>query len=610
MCISLRPRGVSLAVLSLPQNRLAASRPRRLMAALRLESPPAEAARVESVLAQARACVVFFCLVAIAVRPASAGHVALARGLVIAYLFQSLALLFVLRARGSVPVPGPVVALLDLAWAAAISLVTGGPNSPFFGLFVFAILSAAYRWGLRATLASAAITVCVLLGQLLVVTLGGSAGASLLRGPVEFDLVITRCAYVLIGAFLLGYMAQTEKDLRTESAAIARLVVKVRAEAGLAGTLEQVSRELLALFGARRLLLVMHGVRTQRLFLWEAEPGSLAADVTSRSRELDPAYRDIYLFPAPQAWVAVRREGMTPGLTAVDPEGRKLRGTAGGVLPPAFLERCPFGSLLAVSLTFREEWEDRVYLLDPARVGLRELRLLQAFVRQAGPTIYNVYLLGRLRARVRTVERARVARDLHDGVIQSLIGLEMEVDALRRDSGTPSGRLSERLGELQQVLRAEVAGLRELMLRMKPLYLDPHRLPEYLVDLVDRFRRETGIAAHFSCELDEVALRPRVCTELARIVQEALANVRKHSAARNVLVRFDVTSSHWKLSIDDDGCGFRFSGRLSLAELDAGRLGPMVIKERVRSVGGQLTIESSPGKGSRLEITLPRVAGA
>jgi len=186
----------------------------------------------------------------------------------------------------------------------------------------------------------------------------------------------------------------------------------------------------------------------------------------------------------------------------------------------------------------------------------------------------------------------------------------MQVDALRRETGPAPARLAARLAEVQEVLRAEVAGLRELMLRMKPLYLDPLRLPEYLVDLVDRFRRETGIAAHFSCELDEVALRPRVCTELARIVQEALANVRKHSGARNVLVRFDASDGQWKLSVDDDGGGFRFSGRLSLAELDAGRLGPMVIKERVRSIGGELTIDSSPGGGSRLEITLPRVAGA
>jgi signal transduction histidine kinase len=599
-----------VAVLSLPQSRFASSRPRRLIAALRLESLPDDARRVEGVLAPSRVVVVLFCVMAIAVQPPSPSrYAALASALVIAYLFQSLGLWLLVRAKG-VPSGLPLgVTLLDLAWAASISLVTGGPNSPFFGLYVFTILSAAYRWGLRATVTTAILAVTALLGQVLLVTFGGSAGASLLRGPVEFDLVITRCAYVLIGALLLGYMAQTEKDLRAETAAIARVIVKVQADVGLSGTLEEVSRELLSLFGAERLLLVMHGVRSRRLFVWEAEPGLEPRELSVRSGELEPEQRETYLFPAPsEAWAAVRH-GSVVQVTAIDGDGRSLRRQV-WPLPPRFVERCPFRSVLAMSLTFREEWEDRVFLFDPAKAASREVRLLQAFVRQAGPTIYNVYLLGRLRARVRTVERARVARDLHDGVIQSLIGLEMEVDALRRETGPAPTRVGTRLGEVQQVLRTEVAGLRELMLRMKPLYLDPHRLPEYLVDLVDRFQRETGIAAHFSCELDEVALRPRVCTELARIVQEALANVRKHSGAQNVLVRFDATDEQWKLSVDDDGSGFRFSGRLTLAELDAGRLGPMVIKERVRSIGGQLTIDSKPGGGSRLEITLPRVAGA
>ena len=82
--------------------------------------------------------------------------------------------------------------------------------------------------------------------------------------------------------------------------------------------------------------------------------------------------------------------------------------------------------------------------------------------------------------------------------------------------------------------------------------------------------------------------------------------MRKHSQAENVLVRFASSSGLWKLTVDDDGKGFDFSGRLSQAELDAARLGPVVIKERVRSIGGELALESVPGHGARLEITFPQ----
>jgi two-component system, NarL family, sensor histidine kinase DegS len=101
-----------------------------------------------------------------------------------------------------------------------------------------------------------------------------------------------------------------------------------------------------------------------------------------------------------------------------------------------------------------------------------------------------------------------------------------------------------------------------------------------------------------------------VCREVARIVQEALVNVRKHSQARQVLVRFGATNGNWKMEIEDDGRGFPFSGRLSQRDLDSMGKGPAVIKERVRLIEGELTIESHPGQGSRLEIIVPQQKAA
>ena len=83
-------------------------------------------------------------------------------------------------------------------------------------------------------------------------------------------------------------------------------------------------------------------------------------------------------------------------------------------------------------------------------------------------------------------------------------------------------------------------------------------------------------------------------------------NVRKHSGARNVIVRVSATDGEWKFEVDDDGRGFEFAGRRSQAELDLERKGPVVIKERVRSIGGRLAVESDPGQGARVEVRLSR----
>src|SRR4029079_11690235 len=138
----------------------------------------------------------------------------------------------------------------------------------------------------------------------------------------------------------------------------------------------------------------------------------------------------------------------------------------------------------------------------------------------------------------------------------------------------------------------------------------PRHLVDFLAESVEKFRRETGIDARFASGVQEVPLPPHVCRETVRIVQEALANVRRHSGARNVVVRLDPTDTGVVLVVDDDGAGFPFAGRFGPSELEAARKGPVVIKERVRALGGELTIDSQPGRGARLEVRVPRAATA
>jgi len=162
------------------------------------------------------------------------------------------------------------------------------------------------------------------------------------------------------------------------------------------------------------------------------------------------------------------------------------------------------------------------------------------------------------------------------------------------------------LGRIQGLLREEVLKLRELMQQMKSLDVDSRKLLGFFHDTVERFQRETGIAARFVSEVGEVDMPQQTCRELARIVQEGLVNVRKHSQAKHVLVRLGSYDGKWQVVIEDDGRGFPFAGRLSHSELEVGHKGPVVIKERLRLIAGELTIESNPGQGSRLEINIPQ----
>jgi signal transduction histidine kinase len=89
-------------------------------------------------------------------------------------------------------------------------------------------------------------------------------------------------------------------------------------------------------------------------------------------------------------------------------------------------------------------------------------------------------------------------------------------------------------------------------------------------------------------------------------VQEALANVRKHSGAKNVTITLSQGELTNRLVVEDDGRGFGFEGRWSLEQLEASELGPVMIKERVRAIGGTLVIDSQRGRGSRVEVEWQR----
>jgi two-component system nitrate/nitrite sensor histidine kinase NarX len=160
------------------------------------------------------------------------------------------------------------------------------------------------------------------------------------------------------------------------------------------------------------------------------------------------------------------------------------------------------------------------------------------------------------------------------------------------------------------VLRDEALGLREMMQGMQPAELEPDRLVETIAGTVRRFQHETGIRASFIANVDRVPLPPRACRELAHVVQEALINVRKHSGASQVKVALTHERGTCLLSIDDDGAGFPFSGRLTPKDSAYETIGPRIIGERVRRIGGDLSVVSAQRRGTapsgaRLTISIP-----
>jgi signal transduction histidine kinase len=584
---------------------------------LRIPPDPGETRRIERWLATARVFLAVSAVVAIRMDPTEIGHSWAAYGLFVFYLANGILILMLLRRREqSTAAFRLLVHAGDIVWPAVISIFAEGPRSPFFLFFFFVLAASAYRWGLWETLGTAAAEVGLLWIESLFLLHVPLATGSLpwrsfvgLRVNVEAfepNRLFMLSVYLIVMGLLLGYLAEQQKRLRAEKAVVNRILSRVRVEAGLTGTIQQIFSETIAMYGASRLVVAAQESHSHRVFVGELN--NSGTGTPSEFQWLDSAPRDAktYLgdFPGDVCYAAA--DGDRWKIVALDQDGKPVP-TPNTASISQLREGQSFGSLIAMTFLFGGEWSGRVFLFNPSWRGEKqeELRFLLNLVRQVGPAVYNVYLLHRMRRRASAAERARVARELHDGAVQSLIAVEMQVDVVRRQAEADKP-IGGELGRIQSLLREEVLKLRELMQQMKAIDVDAQRLLGVLNDTVERFQRETGISARFVTDIEELDMPQRVCRELLRIVQEGLVNVRKHSGARHALVRLGSSRDRWNLTLEDDGKGFPFSGRFNREQMEEMGRGPMIIKERVRLLAGELTVESNPGQGTRLEVTVPR----
>ena len=234
-----------------------------------------------------------------------------------------------------------------------------------------------------------------------------------------------------------------------------------------------------------------------------------------------------------------------------------------------------------------------------------DLRWLEQIVRHVGPPLENVFLMRHLRARAVESERSRISRDLHDGILQTLLSLNIQLDVLRHKFPWTPEQAGKELETLQKTVQQESEELRRMVTDLRPLRVESADMRELMLGFAERFRNESALAVDLFIEDRNLRLPDRICRELFQIYRESLNNIKKHAKASHVVVKLGQDEAKVSLVVDDNGRGFSFSGRYSSEELDRLRLGPISIKERTRGVGGTLTVESNPGHGARLTVEIP-----
>ncbi|RJP29238.1 MAG: hypothetical protein C4536_11710 [Actinobacteria bacterium] len=253
-------------------------------------------------------------------------------------------------------------------------------------------------------------------------------------------------------------------------------------------------------------------------------------------------------------------------------------------------------------------------------ISERDLEVLASYADTLGMALENTRLyrevmakrkvMDQLMSRVNTAheeERARIARELHDSVAQSLLKIiyaaGFALDFLKEDP-----RLAvEEVEEVQQRAKDCLRELREIMANLRPTSLDILGLRETITRYAEQFEEEYAISTSVDLKgLDSIP--PSVELAIFRILQEELTNVRKHSNADAVKIRTEASQGDLLLTVEDDGIGF--DPDMLAAELEGGEhLGLVAIRERAELLGGQLTINSMPGMGTSISVRIPMITG-
>lgn len=244
-----------------------------------------------------------------------------------------------------------------------------------------------------------------------------------------------------------------------------------------------------------------------------------------------------------------------------------------------------------------------------------DFQILDTVRRQISVTIQNATLLLDLSGRaaeieqlhqqsirIREEERKGLARELHDQIIQALVGLSYDLSALQAGGGRPGNGQAEKA---QQQIREIIADLRRVCSELRPPALDSLGLVPAIRSRLREFEAQSAGQVQFVVDGQEEMPLPEEATVcLYHVLAEALLNVQKHAHATRVTVNLVLRPAEARLSVRDDGCGFAPPPQLSQL-MSKGHFGLVGARERLELIGGKLLLRSTLGHGTLLEASLP-----
>jgi signal transduction histidine kinase len=551
--------------------------------------------RVERIIGLGRVALALFALFAIWLDPSQPAYFAQHTYvlLILFVVYAMIAALVSWRTDSPIARWGLVTHLSDLAIFALLMYLTEGPTSPFFVFFTFSLLAAHLRWQWRGTVWTAYAVLVVL------VAFGILAGKTLSGPGFELNRFIILGIYLTVAAIMLAYVGAYQEAIRKELWQLAT------GPPGLLHAGEAPIRDVVeyaaGVFGAPRVVMAWSEGEEPWLNL-----ATWSARGLEESRESPAAYDPL---------VAERlADGGFLCWDAGDEHATVVYGEAGdfwrchGVpLHPGFRARFQIKSVLSLRLA-SQSVDGWLFVLDKPDLTTDHLLVAEVVAGQVAARMDQYDLVRTLQEAAANDERMRVARDLHDGVLQSLTATALQLKTTSQLLKREPRAAARHLQEMQSALAERQRELRAFIQQLKP-GLVPVKTPDFgLADqlrvLADRLSDSWGLKVDWSVDPPGVRVSGALAQQIAWMIGEGAANAKRHGRSSGIDIKVQARDGWVTIAIGDDGRGFPFHGYYDHDALVRGDHGPATLRDRIASLGGRLAIDSRAG-GARLDISLP-----
>jgi len=513
------------------------------------------------------------------------------------YLGYAIVLLLAMRRLKMTFTNQPMVIYTpDLIFFGFFVLFTGGPTGTFYLYATFLMISASLRWQLRGTMLSVIIILVILVACTVY-------PMNLLYDPAynKTHFVIREASLAIIGA-MIGIVSYYEQKRRCT---LAELAAWPRSMS------EDVSAMMKEILKQTAVILKVPSI----LAIWDEDEEPWLHVASWSKNEFRYTRESSDVFGEPVAEPLTGKNFFCSNLLApktIIPESSTSLPTHflhwdGAPLSPQLREKFPLPAVLSLVL-YGKSVEGRLFAFGRQRMPDDGFILGQVVAREISNSLDQFYLLQQLKLMAVVEERSRLARDLHDGLLQNLAGVNLQLERVSNLLTGEAQKEQQYLDQSRDLIAATMQAIRSHIHQLRPIHFSlpdsGKDIADLLKEMAERIKHQWGLHVELSVKVQASKLPEVLVHGLYNIVHEAIVNAARHAKASSITAEITTTDDQVFITVTDNGCGFPFRGRYDLEALKMMHQGPVTLMERVAFMGGGLIIESVP-TGTRLEFILP-----